>query len=205
MHRKALWDRVYRERAAEQVSWYQSVPQPSLEMIAASGVSKERPVIDVGGGASNLVDHLLAAGWDNVTVLDLSAIALEHARQRLGATAGRAAWIKADITTFEPPQRYALWHDRAVLHFLTDADDRARYRAVLRAALEPGGHIIIGSFAPDGPDRCSGLPVVRYDAEALAALLGEEFRLEDERHVVHQTPWQVAQNFLFCRFRLLPS
>lgn len=205
MERKSHWEQVYHDRSPAQVSWYQSQPQPSWSMIENSGVPPAAAIIDVGGGASNLVDHLLASGWSAVTVLDISAAALGLARERLGAKSGQVTWLEADITAFEPPRRYALWHDRAVLHFLTDADDRARYRSVLDRALVPGGQVIIGAFALDGPDQCSGLPVVRYSPRTLAALLGPQYDLQESRHIAHRTPWESEQNFVFCRFRYQPG
>lgn len=205
MQRKEHWEQVYSERTPEQVSWYQTQPQPSWSMIEHSGIRPTEAIIDVGGGASNLVDHLLASGWEAVTVLDLSAAALQLAEKRLGSKAAQVTWIAADVTEFTPPQHYRLWHDRAVLHFLTEADDRARYRRALNAALTPGGQVIIGAFALDGPDQCSGLPVVRYSPHSLAAFLGQHYALQESRHVAHRTPWESAQNFVFCRFRYQPD
>jgi SAM-dependent methyltransferase len=198
--RQAHWDRAYAEKGEAGVSWFQASPDPSLEII--HGLAGARPrrdlsLIDIGGGASRLVDALLAEGWRDLAVLDLSAEALEAARVRLAAAAAGIDWIRADVTEWQPARRYDVWHDRAAFHFLTEAADRARYRAALLAALKPGGHAIIATFAPDGPERCSGLPVCRYDAPGLAAEIGPGFSLAAARHHLHQTPWGSSQSFQF--------
>ena len=198
--RKTHWEQVYRDKSPLEVSWYQSAPTLSRELILASGVDRAAPLIDVGGGASTLVDHLLADGYSAVSVLDISAQALTHARRRLGAQADRVCWIEADITQFQPPQVYRLWHDRAVFHFLTATADRAGYRAVLERALAPDGQVIIGTFAPGGPERCSGLPIVQYDAARMQAELGEGFSLLEIRTEAHRTPAGKDQLFNFFRF-----
>lgn len=202
--RKAHWEKVYRERRPEETSWHQDVPGASLELVANSGVRRSEPVIDVGGGASRLVDHLLALGFTDLSVLDLSARALEQARARLGEAASGVHWIEADITDFSPAREYRLWHDRAVFHFLTDPADRRRYVSTLLQALAPAGQLIVAAFAPDGPTRCSGLDIVRYDAGGLAAELGPGFRLEEERRETHLTPQGREQRFGFFRFRHTP-
>ena len=198
--RRAHWERVYRGKQPTETSWYQAEPALSLELIGNGGVGPGDGLIDVGGGASLLVDHLLARGYGDVTVLDLSAEALQHARRRLGPDAQRVAWIVADVTEFVPTRTFALWHDRAAFHFLTDPADRWRYVQVLEAALEPGGQAIIAAFAPDGPERCSGLDIVRYDADTLGAALGGGFRLLEERRESHRTPQGREQRFGFYRF-----
>ncbi|MDZ7809552.1 MAG: class I SAM-dependent methyltransferase [Arhodomonas sp.] len=159
-------------------------------------------MIDVGGGASRLVDCLLEAGYEAVTVLDIAAGALEAARQRLGTAADAVQWLEADVTTATLPEKaWALWHDRAVFHFLTDAADRAAYLENLARGLRPGGQVIVATFAEDGPDRCSGLPVVRYSPESLERTLGAAFRLEHHELEDHYTPGGALQRFLYCRFR----
>lgn len=198
--RKNHWETVYRDKSPLDVSWYQHAPTLSWELIRASGIAPDAPLIDVGGGASTLVDHLLDSGYSAVSVLDISAQALAHAQRRLGERAALVRWIESDITRFEPPQRYRLWHDRAVFHFLTAADDRARYRAVLERALEAGGQIIVGTFAPGGPERCSGLPIVQYDAARMQAELGDGFALLEMRAETHRTPAGKDQLFNFFRF-----
>ena len=203
--REGHWQSVYTSKAENSVSWFEAEPAVSLALIALAGTPPDAAVIDIGGGASRLVDRLLERGFADVTVLDLSAAALDAARARLGARAAAVRWLVADATSWEPARRYALWHDRAALHFLIDPADRAAYLARLRRALAPGGHVIIGTFAPDGPARCSGLPVQRYDAESLGAALGPEFQLLDSRRHTHLTPSGIEQRFHFGTFRRLPA
>ena len=200
MNREEHWNQVYQTKGTDDVSWYQRRPDLSLALIAASGVRKDAGIIDVGGGASTLVDFLLDDGYSNLAVLDLSAAALSHSRSRLGARAGGVEWFVTDVTSFEPPHRFGLWHDRAVFHFLTAADDRRGYVATLRRTLQPGGSVVISTFAPDGPPKCSGLEVMRYDAQSLCAELGVEFQLQEVRHETHRTPWQSEQRFIYLRF-----
>ena len=199
--RRAHWDRVYETRGPTAVSWYQENPARSFESIVATGVSRSAPIIDVGGGASRLVDVLLEAGFSDVTVLDVSAAALELVRERLGRRASVVTLVEADVTEFSPTRRFAVWHDRAVFHFLTAARDRERCVAALHRALAPGGHVIIASFGLKGPVRCSGLDVVRYSPGSLAAELGGSFRLVDSAEEVHTTPAGAEQQFVYCRFR----
>lgn len=198
--RRRHWEQVYETKPAVETSWYQADPATSLAMIGNTGVGRDQGLIDVGGGASLLVDHLLRSGWRNLTVLDLSAAALQQARCRLGPQARQVEWVVADITEFVPARTFSVWHDRAALHFLTDPADQRRYARVLKAALEPGGQAIIGAFAPDGPERCSGLPIVRYDAGRLGVVLGDDFRLLEERRESHRTPQGRVQRFGFWRF-----
>ena len=200
MDRRDHWNRVYQTKTPDNVSWYQRRPHVSLALVAASGVGKDAGIIDVGGGASVLVDHLLDLDYTNLAVLDLSGAALDASRSRLGARAAAVEWFEADVTSFEPPHRYALWHDRAVFHFLTDADDRARYVTTLRKALQPNGAVIVATFAPDGPPKCSGLDVVRYDELSISAELGDEFQLREVRRETHVTPGKAEQRFNYFRF-----
>lgn len=201
MNRNAHWNHVYQTREPGDVSWYQHRPDLSLALIAASGVSKDAGVIDVGGGASVLVDCLLDDGYTHLAVLDVSGAALNHSRSRLGARAGTVEWFEADVTSFEPPHRFGLWHDRAVFHFLTGADDRRGYAATLHRTLQPGGTVVISTFALDGPAKCSGLDVVRYDEQAISAELGPEFQLQEVRRETHVTPWQSEQRFIYFRLQ----
>lgn len=200
MNRREHWNHVYQTKAPDSVSWYQRRPDVSLELIAASGIAKDAGIVDVGGGASVLVDHLLELGYSNLAVLDVSGAALNASRSRLAARAAAVEWFEADATTFEPPHRYALWHDRAAFHFLTDAGDRARYVATLRRTLAPGGTAIIATFALDGPPKCSGLDVVRYDEQSIASELGAEFELREVRREAHVTPGRAEQQFRYFRF-----
>jgi len=202
--RKAHWEGVYRSRKAEEVSWHQDVPSCSLALIEQAGLPRTAPIIDVGGGASRLVDHLLGLGYEDLTVLDISATSLERARSRLGADSNRIHWIEADVTAFEPARSYALWHDRAAFHFLTAQEARRRYVDVLRRALSVGGQLIIATIAPDGPQRCSGLDIVRYDADSLSQVLGPSFMLLETRRETHLTPQGREQRFGFFRFARLP-
>jgi 2-polyprenyl-3-methyl-5-hydroxy-6-metoxy-1,4-benzoquinol methylase len=199
--RNAHWETVYTTKSENEVSWFQENPAPSLELIAMARPGPEAAVIDVGGGASRLVDSLLAQGFQNVTVLDLSEAALSVAKARLGDRAKHVQWVVGDITTWEPPQTYDLWHDRAAFHFLTDDSARSAYVDRLKTALKRPGHVIIGTFAPEGPERCSGLPVTRHDAASLAATLGAEFELLDTSRHEHVTPWGSTQAFQFSTFR----
>lgn len=200
-NRREHWNRVYQSKAPENVSWYQRRPDLSLALIAASGVARDACIIDVGGGASVLVDHLLDLGYLRLAVLDLSGSALSASQSRLGTKAATVEWHEADVTSFVPPHRYALWHDRAVFHFLTAAEDRARYVATLRNSLEPNGAVVIATFAVDGPPKCSGLDVVRYDEQSIAAELGTGFQLLEVRRETHLTPWQAEQRFIYFRFQ----
>jgi trans-aconitate methyltransferase len=195
--RQLHWQGVYTSKRPDEVSWFQETPTASLELMRAAGVTPASAIIDVGGGASRLVDVLLDEGFRALTVLDVSAAALSASQARLGVSAPNVTWITADVTTWEPRQTYDLWHDRAVFHFLTEPADRAAYVRCLKAALKPGGHAVIATFAPDGPERCSGLPVVRYDGASLAAELGEGFELLRTVHHAHRTPLGSVQNFQF--------
>ena len=195
------WDSVYTTKGENQVSWFQETPEPSLELIKRTGALRSSAIIDIGGGSSRIAEYLISQGYEDVTVLDLSAAALAAAQSRLGDKASQVAWIAADVTRWEPPRTYDVWHDRAAFHFLTDPEHRTAYMARLRRALRPGGHAIIGTFALDGPERCSGLIVSRYDASSLAATLGRGFDLIDTRRHQHITPWGATQNFQFSTFR----
>jgi SAM-dependent methyltransferase len=198
--RQAHWQNVYATKAEKEVSWFQENPAPSLDLIAATGIRSDADIIDVGGGASRLVYSLLEKGFSRVAILDLSAKALKETKKRLGRRGDGVDWIVTDITTWEPSNTYDLWHDRAAFHFLTEPTDRDAYVARLKKAVRPGGHVIIATFAPDGPERCCGLPIVRYDPEALASALGPEFDLVESRRHDHVTPGGNTQRFQFSRF-----
>jgi ubiquinone/menaquinone biosynthesis C-methylase UbiE len=201
VERQEHWQGVYGSKAETEVSWFQQRPSISLELIKAARCNRHDPIIDIGGGASRLVDTLLDAGHDAITVLDLSAKALETSKRRLGARAKQVEWVVSDVTRWEPAQQYAIWHDRAAFHFLTELADRAAYADRLARALRPGGEAIIGTFALDGPAQCSGLPVVRYDAASLGQTLGPAFALFETRADDHRTPSGSIQKFQFSRFR----
>lgn len=197
------WRKVYTDKQPEDVSWYQPAPAASLDALDRFGAEPSQSLIDVGGGASTLVDALVARGWREVTVLDIAAPALTAAQARLGVAGAAVTWEIADITTWQPSRRYAIWHDRAVFHFLTEAGQRAGYIQALTKGLEPGGLAIFATFALDGPEKCSGLTVERYDADRLARTLGSELQLEASWREQHLTPWGAAQAFTWCVFRRL--
>lgn len=198
--RQGHWDNVYTSKADDSVSWFEQTPSISLEVIEAAGIGLGS-IIDIGGGASRLVDALLAKGHTHVAVLDLSAQALEIAKARLRPHADAVEWIVGDVTEWEPANSYALWHDRATFHFLTTREDQAAYAKALDSALDPGGVAIIGTFAPDGPEKCSGLPVSRHDGDSIGRVLGPDFTLFDERRHDHTTPGGNVQKFQFSSFR----
>lgn len=182
------------------MGWYQKEPLLSLQLIDHTGISTDAAIIDIGGGASTLVDHLDRAGYKNITVLDISGNALAYAKKRLAAAADNIEWFEADITTFQAPHPYDLWHDRAVFHFLIDSDDRKRYTKTLKQTLKPAGHLIMAAFAIGGPTQCSGLDIVQYDANKLLAELGEGFTLVEELSEIHMTPGNTEQLFAYFRF-----
>ena len=203
MNKKPHWEHIYESRAPTQVSWYQEHARFSLEYIRKTGIQKTDAIIDVGGGASRLVDDLVADGYRQISVLDISAAALQLARKRLGTYAAAVTWMEADITQADlPAQAYDLWHDRAVFHFLTQAIDRQRYIETVRHAVRVGGHIILATFAPDGPERCSGLDVVRYSPESLHHEFGADFEMVDSTRETHHTPFGTEQTFIYCYCRL---
>jgi SAM-dependent methyltransferase len=199
--RQAHWNNVYRTKREDEVSWFQASPTVSLDLIHASGIEHNASIVDIGGGASRLVDALLDEGFTDVTVLDLSEESLATAKARLGARAARVTWVVADVTRWVPMRIYDLWHDRAAFHFLTAPEDRAAYAERVSRAVRAAGHVIIGTFAPDGPERCSGLPVARHDAESIGHALGPPFELIESRRHDHQTPMGGSQKFQFSRFQ----
>jgi 2-polyprenyl-3-methyl-5-hydroxy-6-metoxy-1,4-benzoquinol methylase len=199
--RQAHWNHVYTTNAEDEVSWFQERPTNSLEFIRVSGVGKDAAIIDVGGGESRLVDDLLNEGYGDISVLDVSEQAIATTKARLGQHTSRVTWIIADVTAWEPERAYDLWHDRAAFHFLTEPADRQAYVERLLKALRPGGHAIISTFALDGPERCSGLPIVRYGAASLGGILGPSFELAETRNHEHHTPMDRIQRFQFSWFR----
>jgi cyclopropane fatty-acyl-phospholipid synthase-like methyltransferase len=195
------WENVYTARQAHEVSWYQTRPETSLRLIAQLGIQPGDAVIDIGGGASSLVDHLLEQGFADLTVLDISTTALDAVKLRLGARADGVHWLAGNIASTKPRGPFRLWHDRAVFHFLTEAEDRRAYIAALTDALPNGSHAIMATFAEDGPERCSNLPVCRYSPALLAAELGPGFVLVEALRETHVTPAQGEQKFIYCCFR----
>ncbi len=202
MSAKTHWEHIYETKAPNQVSWFQEHANLSLDLIQRTGTPKTGPMIDVGGGASVLVENLLDAGYTNLTVLDISRAALQTARQSLGPRGDAVTWLSADITHASlPAHTYDLWHDRAVFHFLTLPADRARYVQTVRRTVRPGGHVIVATFASDGPTQCSGLDVMRYDRESLHDEFGEDFKLMDSVQETHHTPFGTEQKFVYCYCR----
>lgn len=197
--KSAHWETVYNAKADDTVSWFEETPRLSKALIEAATPLRDA-AIDIGSGASRLPEALLELGFADIACLDLSATALQIARDRLGAQSSKVRWIVADVTDWTPDRHYDVWHDCAVFHFLTDPIDQRRYRDVLDRALGPTGVAVIGTFAPDGPERCSGLPVVRHDAASLAAILGDCFSLVSEVRHDHRTPGGSIQKLACCRF-----
>lgn len=196
------WERVYASKPIEKLGWYEPHLRTSLTWIQHLGLAKDAPIIDVGGGASTFVDDLLSEGYNAVTVLDLSGSALASAKARLAEKADSVTWLEGDITTVElPVQQYQVWHDRAVFHFLTAPERQQRYRDQVLKALQPGGHLIIGTFTTEAPPKCSGLPVNRYSLEELGKTLGESFELRRHLKELHVTPGGVEQMYLYCHFQ----
>ncbi len=197
--KEAHWQKVYTTRGAQGVSWFTPQLERSLALIRRYASEPSGPIIDVGGGASTLADDLLAAGYTDITVLDIAESALRLSRQRMSAAADRIGWLRGDITNVPLPEgRFALWHDRAVFHFLVDGDDRRRYAQQLAHALHPGGHVVMAVFGPEGPKECSNLPTERYDAAGLNAALGPEFVLRESALETHTTPFATTQQFLYA-------
>jgi len=202
MSNKLHWEKVYEKKGATQVSWYQEHAHVSLEYIRNLGIQKTAHIIDVGGGASTLVDDLVESGYEQISVLDISGNALQLARERLGQRAIKVNWLEADITKADLPyQAYDVWHDRAVFHFLTQAADRTRYVENVLHAVRPGGHVIVATFANDGPDHCSGLEVMRYDPRELHDEFGDSFDLVNSTRETHHTPFGTEQRFIYCYCR----
>lgn len=202
---KSHWELCYRAKSPEAMSWYEAEPALSLGLLQRGGLSLDSSVIDVGGGASTLVDRLLETGAQQITVLDIAGAALAASRSRLGQSEELVTWCEADILAHSfAPAAYDLWHDRAVFHFLIAREDRARYVSQCTRALRAGGALVIGTFADDGPTRCSGLDVVRYSAASLAVELGAGFDLCESMHTLHRTPGGVTQAFLYTRWVMTP-
>lgn len=199
MNAQIYWENVYGTRAPDQVSWFRPHLETSLSFIERSAPSRSARLIDVGGGESTLVDDLLAGGYGNLTVLDISQTAIDVTKARIGVLADRVEWLVADVIKTDLPENaYDIWHDRAVFHFLTTAPERAAYVERVKTSVKPGGHVIIGTFGPEGPTKCSGLNKQRYDADSLHGEFGIRFRLIDSIKELHQTPFGTTQQFLYC-------
>lgn len=206
MNRKFYWESVYASNASSTLSWYQQHPRRSLDLVNRTALPKNARIIDVGGGDSSLVDDLLSEGYRDVTVLDLSRAALNRARARLGnVLADRVSWLEGDILELNlPSETFDIWHDRAVFHFLTSTDQRDAYIRAVEHAVRPGGHVIVATFAEDGPTRCSGLPVVRYSPAELHGTFGSAFQFIGSEREIHRTPVGLEQPFTYCWCRYEP-
>ena len=199
MNSEAHWESVYGAKAPDQVSWFRPHLETSLAFIERAAPDRNSRIIDVGGGESTLADDLLSRGYRNLTVLDISHIAVDVTKARLGKLAERVEWLAVDVTKTDLPRHtYDVWHDRAVFHFLTSASDRNAYVAKVRESVKRGGHVIVGTFGPEGPEKCSGLEVHRYDSGSLHAEFGSRFRLVDSLKELHETPFGTKQQFLYC-------
>ena len=203
MDMKTHWDKVYATKAPESVSWYRAQLETSLALIERAAVARSASIIDIGGGESTLVDDLLLRGYKTLNVLDVSPTAIEVTKKRLGTAAKQVRWLVGDIVEIElEPHAYDLWHDRAVFHFLTTPERRLAYVRQVTRAVRPGGHVIVSTFGPEGPTKCSGLDVMRYDAESLHGEFGGHFRLVESSKELHETPFGTTQQFLYCYCRL---
>ena len=206
MQSKEHWEQVYSTKAENSVSWFQEHARQSVELIGSTGVPKSAKIIDVGGGASTLVDDLFAEGYQHITVLDLSEAALAASRARLAERASSVSWLAGDITKIALPlHEFDVWHDRAVFHFLTTREEREAYVHAVIQAVKPGGHVIVATFAEDGPEKCSGLPVMRYSADGLHAEFGTPFTLLQQEREEHHTPFGTVQKFIYCLCRKEPN
>jgi SAM-dependent methyltransferase len=199
--RKAHWEKVYQTKQPNEVSWYQDKPKTSLELIEHLHLKKSANIMDNGGGDSHLVDYLLKQGYENITVQDISEIALERVKHRLGKYADKVRWIVADEAHCDPHQQYDLWHDRAAFHFLTDEKEIENYKRTIRNCIKPGGYLIIATFSEQGPKKCSGLDVRQYSENSLTQLLIDSFEKDKCFIIDHVTPSNAIQNFVFCVFR----
>jgi 2-polyprenyl-3-methyl-5-hydroxy-6-metoxy-1,4-benzoquinol methylase len=203
MHKKQHWETVFTTKPVNEVSWYQPVPNESLAFIAAAGLPKTAAIIDIGGGDSFLVDHLIELGYSNITVLDISAAAISRAKERLGDKALIVNWIISDVLDFKTNSQFDFWHDRAAFHFLTTADEIENYITVAQKHLKLKGKLVIGTFSTDGPEKCSGLPVKQYNEKLLSNILQQWFTKIKCIYTRHITPFKTVQNFLFCSFQKL--
>lgn len=200
-NRKEHWEKIYGTKSLQEVSWYQPIPNTSLDMVKLFDLSKDAKIIDVGGGDSFLVDHLLESGHSDITVLDISEKAIERAKARLGETAEKVNWIIADAANFVPNEKYDFWHDRAAFHFLTDEAEIDHYVKAIDAGLKPNGKLVLGTFSEDGPIKCSGIEIKQYSESSLTERLKQHFQKIKCFTIDHETPFNTIQNFLFCSFQ----
>jgi 2-polyprenyl-3-methyl-5-hydroxy-6-metoxy-1,4-benzoquinol methylase len=197
---KAYWEDIYAKRDPTETSWFQSHPEHSLALIEQTGLGTRAGIIDIGGGTSALVDHLLEASYENIAVLDIAGTAIARVQARLGKRAGEVTWIEGDVSEHESESLYDIWHDRAVFHFLTHSSDRERYLEALNHSLKPDGQVIIATFSENGPSQCNGLDVVRYSPVTLSQALGPQLHLVETLTEEHHTPGGGLQEFVYCRF-----
>ncbi len=199
--KKDHWEKVYQTKNIEEVSWYQPKPETSLNLIQEAGLPLTASIIDIGGGDSFLVDHLINLGFEDITILDISETALNKAKERLGARAEKIKWIVADAASFEPKEQYDIWHDRAAFHFLTKEEEVNHYVKAVGKAIRPGGVFILGTFSEDGPKKCSGIEIQQYSESSMEEKFGKFMKKEKCIRIGHQTPFNTSQDFIFCRFR----
>lgn len=195
------WDKVYSEKAPTEVSWYEPMPEVSLELIRSCNIPKDAAIIDVGGGDSFLAEFLVSLGYEDVTVVDISSKAIERAKERMCEKADEINWIIADASNFNPERQYDLWHDRAAFHFLLGEEQKKNYLGILKKAVKPGGYVIMGTFSDKGPDKCSGLEVQKYSVMDMCKLFEDDFDMLSGKNLDHQTPSGSKQNFTFCSFQ----
>lgn len=201
MQQKQHWEKVFETKTDSEKSWFQPYPETSVQFIKELNIPKEAAIIDVGGGDSYLVDALVQDGYKDITVLDISAKALQNAQKRLGKNAGKIKWIESDVLHFHPSQKYDCWHDRAVFHFVTDSQEISNYKDQIADAVKEEGKLIVGTFSEKGPEKCSGLPVHRYSQQQLADTLSGNFRKIKCIEEIHETPFKTTQSFTFCSFQ----
>lgn len=198
---KNHWENIYQTRKFEEVSWYEEVPEPSLDFIDSLELAPEVNIIDIGGGDSHLVDHLLKRNFQHITVLDISELSLQRARKRLGGKTEKVSWIASDVTEFQPEEKYDLWHDRAAFHFLTDEENVHKYLQLIDEAIPSGGYLILATFSEKGPDECSGRNVKQYSTTEMKELLQDNFEALEVKNVDHETPGEAIQNFTYGLFK----
>ncbi len=204
-NRKKHWEKIYQTKDLKEVSWFQPTPKTSLDFFKASKMPKTAKIIDVGGGDSHLVDHLLDLGYQDLSVLDISAAAIEKAKQRLGEKAHKVKWIVSDAAKFKPTENYDFWHDRAAFHFLTDEQDISNYVKTAEQYINPAGILVIGTFSEEGPKKCSGIEIKQYSETSLSNKFEKHFKKIECIKVDHKTPFDTLQNFVFCRFKRLQN
>ncbi len=199
--KKKHWENIYDTKKLNEVSWYQPVPETSLNFINSTEVSKHAQIIDIGGGDSFLADNLISLGYTNLSVLDISGNAIERAKKRLGENADEVTWVVSDVTDFKPSKTYDIWHDRAAFHFLTSREDIQKYLNTMESAIKPKGYLILGTFSENGPTKCSGIEIKQYSIEELKAAIPDSFKFIEGKNIDHPTPSGSLQNFTFCRFQ----